>query len=304
MQQRKVLYVLFFLLLAAGIPASAQKSGLNEESTRQLRQLEDSLVVLADSMLQAPIPDDRIGYCVRFTKKLRAAFDIPNSFAYPFDSLSKKIHIIYPEDKSFRIFNWLILPSEYMRRYFGAVQMPGETPRYYPLKDYTDQLDKGAETMTLSAEQWYGCEYYKIMTQMLQGEKAYLLFGFNSNNPTSNKKLIDVLTFDARGPVFGAPIFVVPDLRGKRLVRQNRLILEYKKDAHAFLNYDEEKKMILFSRLASEITDPNRKNTYIPTGQMDGLRWEKDSYIYVKDAIPVLHLQDGQAPINGVMNGG
>lgn len=304
MQQKKLLYVLIFCLLATGVPSYAQKNSTNNDETEQLKQLEDSLVVLADSMLTAPIPDERVDFCVRFTKKLRIAFEIPGSFNYPFTRLSGKIHILYPEDKSFRIFNWLIAPSESMRRYFGAIQMAGEEPRYYPLRDNTNNLEKGAETMTLSSEQWYGCEYYKIMPQMIQGQRAYLLFGFNSNGLTSNKKLIDVLTFDSRGPLFGAPIFMVPDSRGQRLVQQSRLILEYKKDAQIYLNYDESKKMILFNRLASEVTDPNRKNTYIPTGQMDGLRWENDVYMFVKDAIPVLKLQDGQAPINGVMGGG
>lgn len=304
MQQRKLFYVLFFLLLAARVPSYAQKKTIGNEEMEQLKQLEDSLVVLADSMVKAPIPDERIDFCVRFAKKLRAAFETPGSFNYPFTRLSTKIHILYPDDKRFRIFNWLVIPSESVRRYYGAIQMAGDEPRYYPLKDYTDHLEKNAETQTLSNEQWYGCEYYKIMPQMIQGQKAYLLFGFNSNGIASNKKLLDVLSFDAQGPLFGAPIFRVPDLREQRLVQQTRVIFEYKKEVQVYLNYDDTRKMIIFNRLASEITDPNRKSTYIPTGQMDGLRWENDAYIFVKDAVPVLKLQDGQAPINGVMNGG
>jgi hypothetical protein len=304
MQPRKFFFILFVSLLASGASSYAQKNSIGSEETEQLGQLEDSLVVLADSMLHAGVTDDRIEFCVQFTKKLRAAFEVPGSFNYAFSKLSSKIHIIYPDDKSFRIFNWLIVPSENIRRYFGAVQMAGEEPRYFPLRDYTDHLEKDAETLTLNSNQWYGCEYYKIMSQMVRGQKAYLLFGFNSNGMTSNKKVLDIMSFDAQGPLFGAPVFMMPDARGQRLVQQNRVILEYKKDAQIYLNYDEAKKMILFSRLASEITDPNRKNTYIPTGQMDGLRWENNVYMFVRDAVPVLKLQDGQAPINGVMNGG
>ncbi len=304
MQPRKFFFILLVSLLTLGSSSYAQKNTIGSDEAEQLGQLEDSLVVLADSMLRAAVPDERIEYCVQFTRKLRAAFETPGSFNYPFSKLSGKIHILYPDDKSFRIFNWLIVPSENIRRYFGAVQMAGEEPRYYPLRDYTDHLEKDAETLTLNSNQWYGCEYYKIMTQTIRGQKAYLLFGFNSNGMTSNKKLLDIMSFDAQGPLFGAPVFMMPDLRGQRLVQQNRVILEYKKDAQIYLNYDEAKKMILFSRLASEITDPNRKNTYIPTGQMDGLRWENNVYMFVRDAVPVLKLQDGQAPINGVMNGG
>jgi hypothetical protein len=229
---------------------------------------------------------------------------VPGSASYPFKKLETKIHIIYPEDKSFRIFNWMIAPAENVRRYYGAIQMNSDAPKYFPLRDNTDKMEKGVETATLNSDQWYGCEIYKILTQNIQGQKVYLLFGFNSDGPSSNKKIVDVLNLEGPTPVLGAPIFMVPDLKGQRLVQQNRVILEYKKAAQVYLNYDSDKKMIVFSRLASEITDPNRKNTYIPTGQMDGLRFENDMFVFVKDAIPVLKLQDGQAPIDGVMKGG
>lgn len=303
MQKRKFFYVLSLVLACCAQLSFAQKN-IGEEETAKLTQLEDSLVVLADSMAQAPVPDDRIDFCIRFTKNLRIALETPGSFQYPFSKLSTKIHIIYPEDKTFRIFNWLIAPSLNMRRYYGAIQMNSDEPRYYPLKDRSEDLAKEAEMAVVPSDRWYGCEYYKIMSYTLQGQPAYLLFGFNTNGATSNKKILDMLTFDNRGPVFGAPIFAVPDTKGQRLVQQSRVIFEYKKQAQMHLNYDNDKKMIVFSRLASEITDPNRKNTYIPTGQVDGLRWENDMFMFVKDAMPVLKLQDGQAPIDGVMLGG
>jgi len=307
MQKGKFFYVLLSLtVMLAGPAVFAQKgtSSLSKESQETLGQLEDSLVALADSMIQAPVPDDRIDFCVRFTKKLRSAFEIAGSFDYPFSRLAGKIHILNADDKSFRIFNWLIAPSENIRRYYGAIQMAGEEPRFYPLKDFSSNLEKDAATTTLNADHWYGCEYYKILSQTIGGQKVYLLFGFNSAAMGSNKKLIDVLSFDPQGPMFGAPVFVVPDDRGERMTQVSRFILEYKKDAQIYLNYDDSKKMILYSRITSEIADPNRKSTYIPTGQIDGLKQESDVYRFVKDAVPVLKLQDGQAPIDGVMSGG
>lgn len=283
-------------------PSFAQKE-ITKEGLSQLAQLEDSLVVLSDSMYNAPIPDYRVDYCVKFTKVLRRALDIPNSFYYPFTKLEQKVHILYPEDKSFRIINWMVAPSDMLRRYYGAVQMQSADLKLYPLRDFSEKLEKGAETATLNADQWYGCEYYKIMAQNIQGEKMYLLFGFNSNGMTSNKKILDIMSITETGPVFGAQVFLLPDARGQRLVPQSRMILEYKKIAQVSLNYDNAKGMIMFNRLMSEINDPNRKNTYIPTGQTDGLRLENGQYVFVKDAIPVLKLQDGQAPIDGVMSG-
>lgn len=295
-------WVLLLFLTGISVPSFAQKE-IDKEGMAELTRLEDSLMVIADSMYNAPIPDYRMDYCVKFAKTLRKALDVPNSFYYPFTKLEQKVHILYPEDKSFRIINWMIAPSEILRRYYGAIQLQSAELKLYPLRDFSDKLDQGAETATLNADQWYGCEYYKVMAQNIQGEKMYLLFGFSSNGTTSNKKILDIMSITPNGPVFGAPVFLLPDARGQRLVPKSRMILEYKKAAQVSLNYDAAKGMIMFNRLMSEINDPNRKNTYIPTGQTDGLRLENGQYMFVKDAIQVLKLQDGQAPIDGVMSG-
>lgn len=281
---------------------AARGQGSGNTETLSLTQLEDSLVVMADSMKLVPIPDYRMDYCARFVKHLKTALETPGSFNYPFTRLSEKIHILTADDKSFRIFNWLVIPSTTTRRYFGAVQMAGEEARFYPLKDRSQEIDRTAATAIVGNDSWYGCEYYKIMPLQINGARAYLLFGYNTNG-NSNKKLLDVLSFTDRGPEFGASVFTVPDTRGQ-MVQQSRFILEYKKEAEVFLNYDNEKKMIVFNRIASEVSDPNRKSTYIPTGQMDGLRWDRDRFTYIRDAIPVLKLQDGQAPVDGVMGKG
>ena len=293
--------VAFIGLILFGTASFAQKSTLDKETTTTLTHLEDSLVAMADSMANSPVLDDRIDFCVRFTKDLKAAMLVPNSFQYPFTRLAAKVHIIYPEDKSFRIFNWLITPSEDLRRYYAAVQMNSKEAKYYPLIDGTGEFSGDIETQTLDNKHWFGCEFYKILDQNVEGRKAYLLFGYNSNGANSSKKLLDVLSFDEGGLTLGAPIFNMPDVSGQRMVKKDRVVFEYKKTAQIYLNYDADKKMIIFNRLASEVTDPNRKSTYIPTGQMDGLKWQDNSYQFVKDAIPVLKLQDGQAPIDGVM---
>ena len=302
MLKRKFFYALFLSFIVSLNPSFGQINKIDKEDLVLLNQLEDSLVVTADSMLNTGIPDDRIAYCVRFTKYLRKSMDIPESYNYPFDSLAKRIHIIYPDDKAFRIFNWMVAPTNTLRRYYGAIQQPDG--KYFPLKDRSEELETDVEMASLSNERWFGCEYYKILSQNILGQKSYLVFGFSANGPSSNKKILDVLSFSGNGVSFGAPIFMMPDLKGQRLIPKSRVILEYKKSAQVSLNYDESKKMIMFNRLASEINDPNRKNTYAPTGQTDGLRLENGQYIFVRDAIPVLKLQDGQAPVDGVMQGG
>jgi hypothetical protein len=62
------------------------------------------------------------------------------------------------------------------------------------------------------------------------------------------------------------------------------------------MNWDEELKAILFDDIASQINDPNRKYTFVPTGQYNGLRWSNGKWKFVNNLIPVLELQDGKAP--------
>ncbi len=218
----------------------------------------------------------------------------PNSFNYPFDSLGTKINIIYPEDKSFRIFNWTV-PADVTTRYYGAIQMPGEQLKLYPLIDCSTELGKLSEDTVLTEGRWYGALIYRIMKNDLQDKSVYTLFGKNASSPISNKKLMDPMTLTDKGPVFGAPIFNVRS-QARPNDRVNRFIIEYKKDVQASLNWDNELNIVFFDKLVSQVNDPNRKYTYVPSGAYDGFRWIDGYWNYLQDIIPVEALKDGQAP--------
>lgn len=260
-----------------------------------LKKMEDSLIRSADSMFSAPIPDFRTEYCETFVKQLIRTLKIPGSFLYPFDSLQKTVSIIYPENKKFRIFNWPIAYSDVRLRYYGAIQMNSEELKLYPLYDNSDMLSKTDDDKIMSPREWMGGLFYNIITKKVDGTLVYCLLGINDGNPISTKKFIDPLVFTENGPQFGAPIFAVgSDKNPNKGV--NRFILEYKKGVSVSLNWDEEHKAILFDDLTSQINDPNRKYTYIPTGQYNGLRWSSGQWKYLHNLIPILELKDGDAP--------
>lgn len=272
----------------------AQAQSLSGDARKQLARAEDSLLVLADSMYNAFLPDERPAYCEKFVKQLVRALCTENSYLYDFPALQKKINIIAPTDKSFRIFNWLVVGTDEQVRYYGAIQQPSEDLKLYPLVDYAKELGKFAEDSVLTGTKWFGALYYRIIATELNGNKVYNLFGLNSSSRISNKKVIDPLRFTDNGVAFGAPIFNVSSQNSQE--RINRFILEYKKDVQASLNWDEELKMIYFDRLVSQANDPNRKYTYVPSGQYDGLKWERNQWNYVQDLIPVQNFKDGEAP--------
>ena len=254
---------------------------------------EDTLVLLADSMYNAFIPDQRIEYCDKFVRTLVRALKTENSYQYTFPKLKDKINIIAPDDKAFRVFNWVIAPSEVARRYYGAIQMAGSELKLYPLVDYTSELGKGAVDSVLTKGKWFGALYYRILKSEGEGDPVYTFIGLNASSPIANKKVMDPLRFTENGIVFGAPIFSIKTEKGQPL---NRFILEYKKDVQAAMNWDESLKMVYFDRLVSSINDPARKYTYVPSGQYDGFRWSGGQWQYVQDLIPVQEFKDGEAP--------
>lgn len=269
---------------------------ITPENMEKLHIMEDSLIITADSMYNALIPDTHIAYCERFVKQLVRALKIENAYLYGFDSLKGYINILQPEDKSFKLFNWSVNTSEVTRRYYGAIQMDGEQLKLYPLVDHSTEMGKNLQDTLLDNFKWYGALYYRVITHEVDGEKVYTLFGLNSASPISNKKILEPMVINPQGIVFGKKIF---NMSSKDAPAHNsiyRFVLEYKKDVQVSMNWDDELKHIYFDRLVSQVNDPNRKYTYVPSGQYDGFKWGDGQWNYMPDLIPVLMLKDGEAP--------
>ena len=292
--RRTFLAVVCILFLATG-KVTAQGNQISQEGMDIMRAMEDSLKVTADSMYNSYIPDFRTGYCQTFIRQLIKALKVPNSYLYPFDSIKHVINIISPDDNSFRIFNWQVITNEYTTHYYGAIQMPEEHLKLYPLVDCSDLLGKYAEDSILFDSKWFGAIYYRIITHTIDDKKVYTMLGKNESSPVSTKKVLDPLVFTDKGPIFGAYIF---DGRAKQMPGMSiaRFIIEYKKGVSASMNWDTDMQVIYFDRLASDVNDPNRKYTYVPSGQYDGFRWEHDQWQFKQDLIPVQDLGDGKAP--------
>jgi hypothetical protein len=143
---------------------------------------------------------------------------------------------------------------------------------------------------------WIGAIYYRIVAKEYRGKKYYTLIGFDDFSISSNKKWIEVMTFDNTGqPVFGGPFFSYSEDSVRKPV-QSRFSMEYKKDASSLLNYDPELDMIVFDHLISETDEPAKKDTYIPDGSYEGFKWKDGQWVHV-DKVFDFKLQDGQFPV-------
>jgi hypothetical protein len=137
---------------------------------------------------------------------------------------------------------------------------------------------------------WYGCLYYNVVHRHYFNQEFYTLFGWDANNPRSQKKIVEMLTFKNGAPVFGGPFFSFAEDSTPKPTR-NRFIIEYKKESTATLNYNKELNMIVYDHLISETNEPAKKFTYVSDMDYEGFKWLAGKWMHVNkifhDAIPM-----------------
>ena len=287
--------VIFFLIsiFLAGNTCFAQHISTSEK--RALEKKEDSLKLFAAQILQGRNVEDRFAADSQFTRIFVRALDIKNSFYYPFDSLVTIAKVI-PRDSTFRIFTWQLAINKDIVRKHGAIQMRTSdgSLKLFPLIDKSDQITNINDTIT-SNFAWIGALYYKLIEEKAFGKNYYTLLGFDDNNLSSDRKIIEILTFRDGKPVFGGPFFSFQDnsLKQKSFARY---IMEYKKNAGPRLNYDKDMNIIIYEHLISETGEPQKKYTYIPDGDYEGLKWKDGKWVNIEKVFNQI-TPEGQEPV-------
>jgi hypothetical protein len=287
--------VILVLLFAAVGNLHAQQ--LSPTEVKQFKIKQDSLKKHAFNIINGKDAAVRFRSDSNFTKILVRSLLLKNSFSFPFDSL-KTISRLYSPDSLFRIFTWQVVKDDNYCRQRGFIQMKTAdgSLKLFPLRDVSEFTERDTDTIANSAG-WIGAIYYRIIAKEHRGEKFYTLLGYDENNVRSTKKWIDVMWFDDKGmPTFGMnnAFSFAKDSVPKPSV--NRFLLEYKKDARARVQYDEEMDMILYDHLISETNEPNKKYTFIPDGDYEGFQWTNGQWLHI-DKVFDFKLKDGEAPV-------
>jgi hypothetical protein len=286
----------FTLLLVTTLANYAFTQSLSGNVRKVLQQHEDTLKRYADTMINGEEASTRFRADSNFVRGLVRALQIKNSFYYPFDSIHT-VSRLYAPDSSFRIFTWQLKKDAYVFLQKGAIQIKTANGqlKLFPLFDYSMFTAKPNDSIR-TRNNWIGAIYYRIVAKEYRGKKYYTLIGFDDFSISSNKKWIEVMTFDNTGqPVFGGPFFSYSEDSVRKPV-QSRFSMEYKKDASSLLNYDPELDMIVFDHLISETDEPAKKDTYIPDGSYEGFKWKDGQWVHV-DKVFDFKLQDGQFPV-------
>lgn len=276
---KNILLILVFSLVYFCAPA--QSSKLSSSDLKALRKKEDSLKMHMRNTFFDSSTAGRMRSDSFFIKTLVRGLLVKNSFYYPFDSL-KAVSKLYSPDSSFRIFTWhLDFDGMYVRQR-GAIQYntPDGKLKLVPLRDYSEFAESVMDSVR-TKDTWIGAVYYNMIKTTHNGKDYYTLFGFDENSIRSNKKWIEVMTFNERGlPEFGGPFFAFQNDSLKRRPMY-RYSFEYKKDASTTMNYDPELQMIVFDHLISESDEPDNPWTYIPDGDYEGFKWTNGRWVHV-----------------------
>lgn len=290
--KKPLLCIVVLLFIAAA--ANAQK--IASADLKILRKQEDSLKTFAKDLLIDSFSNNRMRSDSFFVKVLRRTLDVKNSFYYAFDSVHG-IGKVYAPDSTFRIITWSIFYNEDICQQRGVIQYKpvNGISKWVPLLDYS-QLTPYPEDSVRDFRHWIGAIYYNIIQNKYNNKNYYTLFGFDPNSMRSNKKWIEVLTFDAdQMPVFGGKYFSFEKDSIKKPV-QYRYTIEYKKEASTTVNYDPDMNMILVDHLISETDEPELPQTFVPDGDYEGFKWTNGKWLHI-DKVFDQKLEDGQAPI-------
>ena len=292
-------FFIFFHFFLVSLQAS-QAQTLTANDQKQLIKKVDSLKMMADSMINGISPAKRFRSDSNFVRTLVRALKIKNSFSYPFDSL-QTISRLYAPDSTFRIFTWQLKKDDYMYIQKGAIQMKTADGnlKLLPLFDASMFTGKPLDSVR-TKNNWIGAIYYRIIQKVFNGKNYYTLLGFDDFSVSSNRKWMEVLTFNENGePLFGGPYISFKEDTAKRS-DQLRFNIEYKKEARTTFNYNPELDMIIYDHLISETEEPEKKDTYIPDGDFEGFKWKDGKWVHV-DKVFDFKLKDGEAPVENAL---
>jgi len=288
--------LLYFIFLFSITTSFAQTQKITQADLKILEKKEDSLKLYAKRLITDSFPNNRMRSDSFFIKVLIRSLLVKNSFYYPFDSV-KGVGNVYAPDSSFRIITWSIIYNEDVCQQHGVIQFPTATgsPKFIPLFDYSSQTPYPEDSVR-DYKHWIGAIYYNVVQTKYNNKNYYTLFGYDPNGPQSNKKWIEVLTFDGnRMPVFGGKYFSFAKDSVKR-PDEYRYSIEYKKEASTTVNFDNDLNMILVDHLISETDQPDLPQTLVPDGDYEGFKWVNGKWLHV-DKVFNQKLEDGQAPV-------
>jgi hypothetical protein len=243
---------------------------------------EDRLVTKLDALRSAENDQAKKEANEEFKSDLAAVLEYKESFDHPF-SLLTTVGFINSEDKMVRIINWNVEQDDKTQRYYGFVQHYDKRRKELTVTELKEDVwgIKQPEDI-VTADNWYGALYYKIIPVKKGSKTIYTVLGWDGNTTMSNIKLIDAMYINGKSVKFGSPIFKV----GKET--KKRMFYEHSEKVTMVLRYEEDRARIMMDHLSPETpTMKGYYSFYVPDLSYDAFIFEDKKWVLKEDVIGV-----------------
>ena len=252
--------------------------------TTLLKPALSRLAIMGDSIIKGSNDTARLESNQSFSLLLDSILNLKSSEYLSFHEV-KALSILKSPDNAFVIYNWMCqtyfpYPQYKYFGYLRTLSKNGSSIKLYKLTEQTYENNQERESGKFGSDNWTGCVYYKILLSKYKNKTTYVLLGWAPHNQLSTRKLIESLNISNTRLQFGVPVFKT----GAR--PRPRLIFEYSYKATMSLNFNSDKKMIVFDNLSSSDPRPEMKtvySTYGPDMSYNGLKFEKGFWVLYKD---------------------
>ena len=202
-----------------------------------------------------------------------------SSFVDSLSDLKNYSSILLSDDKKVRVITWNTYNESGEFYYYGYIQFYSEKNDEFHFVRLFDESENiiNSQSNFLDQKKWFGCLYYEIITTRYKKNKYYTLLGWDGNNFTTNKKIVEVLTLKKDKPKFGFDF----ELGNKK---NKRLIFEYNQQAAMTLRWDKRNKMIIWDHLAP-ISQKyiGMPEYYGPDFSHDAIKFKKGKWLFYED---------------------
>ena len=227
-------HIIFFYLLMSYTALISQEISL-EEAEKEISVFAQLILNGESDSIKNHANDQLTNYLLEIIKHKK-------SYKYPFNNI-EHISVLQPKNKTFKLFTWFVPYLNGTFDYYGIIQIcnkRGKKCQTFKLQKNT-QITQNDSYSQLNYDQWYGCLYYNMIPIKVDKEQYYTLLGWDGNNLTTTKKIIEIIKIDKnKKPIFGANIFNN---------NKQRVLIEYSSQHPVSLQYDEELEYIVFDHL-------------------------------------------------------
>lgn len=285
-----MLKVFLFLGLLVSTVLFGQQTSFEED--------ENDLAILLDKLRGSENNAEKEAANKVFKAKLYKVLDQPGSLSYSFSKLTT-VGFINSPDKQMRIVNYNIEQDDLSQKYYCFVVYYDKRKKEQfvtELKDNSFGMPT-QPTDILAADQWYGALYYKIIPMKKGSKTIYTVLGWDHYSPSSQMKLIDAIYFTGKTVKLGSPVFKL----GKETLK--RVYFEHSKKTTMALNYEDNRKRIIFDHLSPESPSlKNYRSYYVPDMSYDAFVLEGGKWILQEDVIGTNNEEDPKKQIIYVTN--